>query len=201
MIIAFLLVIAHLFPLQPVPLCIIRSKAGVFPNQKFLIMAMTTLGAFTVTRFPKRTLAFVGHTGPYMNNPALFEELFSKVLAWAAPKGLLEGPGVESISIYHDDPEKVPPAKQRISVGFTVPAGAPAEGEIRMMEIPAGHYAVGSFEIFPDQYGAAWEEMMGFIRDENLSPAAGPMYESYKNDPRRHPEGKHLVDICVALRD
>lgn len=161
----------------------------------------TITGKFTVTQFPKRTFAYVRNVGPYMGDSALFERLFNQVMAWAGPKGLMQRPGMESISVYHDDPEKVPAEKSRISVGFTVPEGTLPEGDIQIMELPAGKYAVGSFELLPHEYGTAWKEIYEFIFGEKLTPTSdGPVYESYKNDPRQHPEGRHAVDICVALK-
>jgi AraC family transcriptional regulator len=155
-----------------------------------------------IVEFPKRKLAYVRHVGPFMGNEELFENLFKEVMEWAGPEGHMTIPDMEAISIYHDDPETVPQGKQRISVGFTVPISIEhATGNIQIMEIPAGKYALGHFSIKPNEYGEAWEEMMHFIAEENLSMADGPMYESYKNDPRTHPEGLHLVDICVALME
>ena len=163
---------------------------------------MTSLGEFTILHFPKRTLAYIRHTGPYMGDTALFERLFKQVMAWVAPKGLLQGPDNEAMTIYHDHPDYVPVEKQRISVGFTVPEGTEGEGDIQIMELPAGRYAVGTFEILPDQYGLAWGQMMEYVQTEKLMlTEAGPVYESYKNDPREHPEGKHVVDICLALQN
>ncbi len=154
---------------------------------------------FKTVEFPKRTFAYIRNVGPYMGDTTLFERLFQKVLDWMTPKGLLQ-PTSESISIYHDDPEKVPVANQRISVGFTVPEGTQGDGDIQIMEIPAGKYAVGSFEISTEEYGQSWEELFKYIGENHLIPGNGVMYESYKNDPRQHPEGKHVVDICVAIR-
>ena len=157
---------------------------------------------FKIVEFPKRNFAYVRHVGPYMGNTKLFEDLFNEVAKWASPQGFMNIPDMEAITIYHDNPETVPPEKQRISVGFTVPLSVVhADEDIEVMDIPAGKYALGHFEILPEDYGEAWEQMTDFISEEQLVMGDGPMYESYKNDPRTHPEGKHLVDICVALME
>jgi len=156
---------------------------------------------FKIVEFPKRRFAYVRHVGPYQGRPELFEQLFNKVSEWATPQGFMNIPDMEAITIYHDSPELVPEEKQRISVGFTIPLSVKhAEGDIEVMKIKSGKYALGHFEILPEDYGEAWEEMMGFISDEKLVMADNAiMYESYMNDPHKHPEGKHKVDICVAL--
>ena len=132
-----------------------------------------------------------------MGDSKLFERLFNKVVAWLTAKRLFQTTA-ECISIYHDDPESVPIEEQRISVGFTVVEGAEGDGDIQIMDIPAGKYFIGSFEILPSEYGQAWLEVMSELNKNRLT-ISGVMYESYKNDPNIHPEGRHIVDICTAV--
>ena len=152
---------------------------------------------FKIVELPERTFAFIRNVGPYQGNTELFGRLFNEVVGWMTPKNLML-PTSECLSMYHDDPETVPAAEQRISVGFTVPEGTKGEGNIQIMKIPAGKFFIGSFEIFANEYGQAWEEVMKYVAENKLN-VGGPMYESYKNDPKTHPEGKHVVDICVAV--
>ncbi len=150
-------------------------------------------------RLPERKLAFVRHTGPYAGDTALFERLFNRVHGWIQSKGLIHE-NMEAITVYHDDPETVPPDQQRISVGFTLPdtfAGKPS-ADVQLLDLPESDYVVASYEILPRQYGEAWTSVFTFMGEHGLAPT-GLMYESYKNDPHQHPEGKHLVDICVAI--
>ena len=160
-------------------------------------METKTLATFKTVDLPKRTLAYVRNVGPYQGDTKLFEKLFNEVSSWLMSKDLLI-PHAECISIYHDDLETVPVEKQRISVGFTVPEGTIGEGNIKIMEIPAGKFFTGTFEIFPNEYGMAWEELMTELYKSNLKLGEF-MYESYKNDPNEHPEGKHITDICVSV--
>lgn len=153
-----------------------------------------------IVKKPERTLAFVSNTGPYMGDQALFERLFSRVLRWTRRRGLMRS-DLEAISIYHDDPEQVAPEDQRISVGVTVPKGTTPDGDVGIMMIPAGDFAVGSFEIDPDEYCNCWKEVMDWVRDNGKMVIPGPMYESYRNDPGMHPLGKHIVDICVPVSE
>lgn len=160
-------------------------------------MLTKTKASFKTEHLPKRSFAYIRNVGPYMGDSKLFQRLFNEVIAWLEGKNLLL-PTAECISMYHDDPQTVPQAQQRISVGFTVPEGTEGEGNIEVMEIPEGKFFIGSFEILPDEYGEAWGELMQKMTEKKLI-VGGPMYESYKNDPKNHPEGKHLVDICTAV--
>lgn len=159
----------------------------------------TMTATFKSVKYPERTFAYVRHMGPYMGDTALFASLFEQVTTWMKKKDLFM-PDTEAISIYHDDPKHVPVDQQRISVGFTVPIEAEGAGDVRLMKIPTGKFAVGSFVIDANEYADAWEAMMEYMKENNLMFLNGLMYESYKNDPSKHPQGKHLVDICVAIK-
>lgn len=150
-----------------------------------------------IAKLPKKTLAFIRHTGPYAGNERLFERLFLQVSTWVKNRGMIL-PVHEAITVYHDNPERVPEDRQKISVGYTVPDDTKGKGNIEIMQIPAGEYVIGSFEIPAEGYGEAWNETMRFIREHKYAPS-GLMYESYKNDPRTHPEGMHQVDICIGV--
>lgn len=165
-------------------------------NPEIIQQAQTS--KIEIVEMPGRIFAYVRNVGPYMGDTALFGRLFNEVSNWAGPKGLLANSEIEAISVYHDDPESVLPAEQRISVGFIVPYGTKGEGDIEIMELPSGQYVVGSFELLPNEYGNAWTEVMRYV-DSTAHRPIGMMYESYKNDPNEHPEGKHLVEICVAV--
>jgi AraC family transcriptional regulator len=159
---------------------------------------VTAISNIRITDLPKRTLAYVRNVGPYMGDTELFGRLFNQVNEWAASKGHMTEK-TEAISVYHDDPYTVPMDKQRISVGFTVPEGTEATDNIRIMEIPAGKYVVGSYELLPHEYGDAWMEVYNFIKTEGLE-STHLNFECYKNDPETHPEGRHVVDICIHMK-
>lgn len=161
-------------------------------------MTNATLDVTTV-RLPQRKLAYVRHVGPYAGDSELFGRLFGTVSSSLAARSLLK-PGAEAITVYHDDPESVPADKQRISVGFTVPVDAKPNDGIQILDLPESDYVVGSFELLPHQYPEAWTELFAYMGENGLAPSTGLMYESYKNNPETHPTGKHLVDICVAVK-
>lgn len=160
-------------------------------------MTETTLELHRV-RLPKRTLAYIRNIGPYMGDTELFKRLFNKVSGSLAKRNLF-GPNSEAITVYHDDPETVAPEKQRISVGFTVADGTQPDDDIQILGLPEGDFVVGSFELLPSEYGEAWTNTFAFMGEEGLQPT-GLMYESYKSDPKEHSDGRHKVDICVAVK-
>lgn len=158
-------------------------------------------GKVEVKDLEEMHVAYVRHIGPYQGNDQLFGELFGKIFRWAGPRGLVRMPETKAITIYHDNPEITDDDKLRISVGITVPNGTPVDGEVGMTSVPAGRYAMARFELDPDQYGDAWNWTCGtWLPDSGYQPDERPTFELYYNDPKEHPEGKHIVDICVPVK-
>ncbi len=146
-------------------------------------------------------VAYVRHIGPYKGDSSLFEGLFQKIFTWAGPRGLLSRSDFKVLSVYHDDPEITDVDKLRTSVCITVPKETEVGGEVGKMTIPKGKYAKGKFEIGPDEFQAAWDTMCGgWFPESGYQPGDGLCFESYLNDPREHPEGKHIVEIFIPAK-
>jgi AraC family transcriptional regulator len=149
---------------------------------------------------PATTLAYVRHVGPYAGDTELFGRLFGRIFQWAGPRGLL-GPGTRMLTVYHDDPGVTPPEKLRISTCLTVPAGTAADRDVGVMELPAARTAAARFEIDACDYAGAWAWVFGtWLPASGYQPADGLPYEVYLNDPSKHPQGKHVAEICVPVK-
>lgn len=147
------------------------------------------------------TVVYVRHVGPYAGNAGLFEELYGKLCKWAGPRDLINPPETKFLCIYHDNPDITEEDKLRVSVCLTVPEGTEVSGEIGKTAIPGGKYAIGRFEIDPSEYGEAWQFLCGeWLPSSGYEPDDRPCFELAVNDPREHPEGKHIVDIYEPVR-
>ncbi len=154
-----------------------------------------------VKDFPETTLAYVRYVGPYKGDGQLFEGLFSKLFSWAGPRGLLNYPDTKTIIIYHDNPEITDETKLRVSVSISVPADTAVEGEIGKMVLPAGKYALARFELSDDEYQEAWDWVYrDWLPESGYQPDDRPCFEMYHNDPKTHPQGKSIVDICIGVK-
>ena len=146
------------------------------------------------------TVAYVRHMGPYAGDANLFAALYGQLCQWAGPRGFLEGEP-EFLSIYHDNPEITEEEKLRISICLTVPEGTEAEGSVNIMKVPGGKYGVGHFEIDVSEYGEAWSYLCGeWLAASGYEPDERPCFEIMVNDPKDHPQGKHIVDIYEPVR-
>ncbi|MFC1569922.1 GyrI-like domain-containing protein [bacterium] len=153
-----------------------------------------------VKQVPAMTVAYVRHIGPYQGNEKLFEGLFGKLITWAGPRDLI-GADTQCITIYHDNPDVTDDDKLRISCCVTVPENTVVDGEIGKMTIEGGKYAIAHFEIFPDQYGDAWNALYGgWLPESGYQPDDRPCFELYSSNPKKHPEGKHVVDIYMPVK-
>jgi AraC family transcriptional regulator len=163
-------------------------------------MQTTEPQSVSVQNLPAMTVAYLRHTGPYAGNAELFGRLFGQLMRWAGPRGLL-GPEAKMLTLYHDNPEITEEEKLRISVCVTVPPGTMADGEIGIMEVPAGPCAVAQFEIDPALYGAAWNWLYGkWLPESGYQPDDRLCYELYLNDPEKHPQKKHVVAIVAPVK-
>jgi AraC family transcriptional regulator len=155
-----------------------------------------------VKDMPEFHVAYVRHIGPYKGNSELFEKLFEKLMKWAGPRGLLRFPETKVLAVYHDDPKITDEGKLRTSACITIPKDTPVEGEIGKMAISGGKYAMARFELADSsEYEGAWDMVFGvWLPESGYQPDDGPCYELYLNDPKEHPENKHIVDICIPVK-
>jgi AraC family transcriptional regulator len=148
--------------------------------------------------FPKTTIAYVRHTGPYKGNEGLFEKLYADLFAWAGPRNLSSQPDVRTFNVYHDDPGVTEEEKLRLSVGLSVPSDTKVDGQIGKMDLDGGKYVVARFELGPMDYQKAWSWLFGdWFPSSGYQPADGPCFEMCGD---KVDDGLHKVDICVPVK-
>jgi AraC family transcriptional regulator len=154
-----------------------------------------------VKDMPEMTLAYVRYVGPYKGDGKLFEGLFTKLFQWAGSRDLIRFPETKTIIIYHDNPDITDETKLRVSVSISVPPDTAVDGEIGKMVLPAGKYALARFELSDQEYQEAWDWVYRtWLPESGYQPDDRPSYEMYHNDPKTHPEGKSIVDICIGVK-
>ena len=149
-----------------------------------------------VKELPTLTVAYARHVGAYNQ----INEAFVRLYRWAGPRGLL-AENTQHLATYHDDPDVTPTDKLRSSACISVPQGTKVDGDIGLMTIQGGTFAVGYFEIAEEQFGDAWNALMGeWLPSSGYQPDDRMCYELYLNDPDKHPEKKFIVDICEPVK-
>ena len=127
------------------------------------------------------------------------EGAFERLLQWAYPRGLVTAPGMQLLSVYHDNPEVTPTEKLTADAAMTVPGDVRTDGEIGQYEVSGGKYAVGRFEIGMEEFPDAWRAMFRLLDEHGCRCTEKHHYEIYRNNREEHPRRKWIVDICIPV--
>lgn len=149
-----------------------------------------------IEKIEKMRVAYVRYMGPYAGNTELFSNLYSRLFAWAGPRGVDTR---ATYVIYHDDPAVTEEKNLRVSVCTPIEDDVKVSGEICEMSIGGGEYAVGSFTVKPDEFGDAWNCMCGeWLPRSGYQPADSAPFERYGASCETA-DGRMKVDICIPV--
>jgi AraC family transcriptional regulator len=159
-------------------------------------MDMTITYQVTMRETPAVKVAALAHHGDYMTIGSTFERL----AALAGAQGLLE-PSARSFGIYYDDPAAVAREDLRSDACLTVPGDWMPNGDLRLLEIRGGRYAVpthvGPYAELHVPY--AW--LYGaWLPQSGEEAADAPCIEAYLNDARVVPPSELRTEIWLTLR-
>lgn len=148
-----------------------------------------------VKQMPELKVAYIRHIGEYQKITGVFERL----IRWMNRTGNF-GSDTKGVCVYHDDPKVTQQEQLRTSVAFTVGDEAKADGEVGILKVKPGKYAVGHFEVSKEEFEEAWTYMCAWTIENGYEASEGDYYEVYHNDYNTHPEKKFIVDICIPVR-
>ncbi|WP_426949978.1 AraC family transcriptional regulator [Bacillus mycoides] len=149
----------------------------------------------------KVNVAYIRHVGTYKELAIDFPKMIEKLFHYASEQNYHAFEDTKVLTIYHDHHEFTEDYHLRTSLCITIPDEASVgTSDIGIMAIPSGTYAIGHFEIFQDEYKGAWNFLYGeWLPNSGYKPRDSYPFEVYRNDPRQHPENKHIVDIYVPI--
>jgi AraC family transcriptional regulator len=157
-------------------------------------------GKIDLINLEELQVVYVRHTGTYETLAKEYARLLQRLFVQAGRQNLLAEGQNKVLAIYHDNPEFSDKNQFRTSLCLTISNHLkPSEGEgLEMMILVGGLYAVGHFEIMPDQYSDAWNYMyQEWITGSGYIPRDSYPFEMYMNVPG--PGDKHIVDIYVPI--
>jgi AraC family transcriptional regulator len=154
----------------------------------------------TIQDIPSFRVAFVKHMKGYADSAgigAAFETLF----AWAGPRGVMS-PDMRVMGMPLDNPDITPKDKCRYYACLEVSDRAKAEGEVGVMGIRNGAYAVGRFSGSGDVFKEAYDYMYGtWLPKSGCQPDDAPAYERYIGEPGGTPAKPRFVfDLCIPVK-
>ena len=173
--------------------------AGPMVRNKEITMTNVPLEV-KVRRLAPATLAYIRHIGPYKGDTALFRRLFTQLFAWAGARGLV-GSDPTHLSLFQDNPNLTPAAKQRLEVALVVPAGTGPSGEIGIKNMEGGLYATARVRVLIQDYAAQWDALVAdWLPGSGYQPDHRPGMEFYLNNPDTDPEGRYHIEMCLPVR-
>ena len=125
------------------------------------------------------TLAYVEHRGSYDEIP--FQKYMEKLYGWAKEKHIR--PGLFSIGIYYDSPDRTPPEKCRSEIGIPIYGEVEPEDDIRIKEVPSMEVATISHKGPSSDYPKTYDALSKWIA-ENGYEWVGPSFETYTRRPQ-----------------
>lgn len=177
-----------------------RSPAEIHHRQTGQPPEMIAPLFINIEEQPQKRLAYVRHTGSYKGNAELFRTLFGKLERWVR-KNHINQENASAYCLYHDQSDQTIDDRLRLSVCVDVESHVQPSGEINIMALDGGKYAVGRFVVSPQDYQGAWNYMLfqwlpdsGYLFDDRLP------YERYSRDVTAPAGDKLVVDICIPVR-
>lgn len=148
-----------------------------------------------IKELPSQRVIYLRHVGPY----AEVGSAWGRLCAWAGQHGFF-GPNARFLGASYDDPENTPAAELRYDACITIDRRAETDGEIGVMEVGGGEYAVavheGPYEKFMETYSAIYG---GFLSEQGCRPGEGPCLEFYLNSPESTPPAELRTEVCVPI--
>jgi len=157
---------------------------------------LTMKNNIEIKEMPEMKLVYCRHKGAFH----LIGEAYEKLFKWAGPRGLLNNKNLKTATVYHDDPNVTEIENVRQSACITVDHDVKTEGEFGYMTLPGGKHAVGRFEVTPEGFEKAWNDMCVWLSGSGYQPADAYPYELYHRSPDDHPENKFELDICIPVK-
>lgn len=155
----------------------------------------TAMYDITIEKTPPMRLAAMDHRGDYNEIGKTFDPLF----AWAGARGLL-GPQTRSFGVYYDDPDSVPVRDLRSVAGLIVGPDFVANGDVRIVELPAMEVASLTHKgPYAELKGAYDYLYRNWLPKSGREPGALPCFEEYLNNPRTLPPTEWLTKVSMPL--
>jgi AraC family transcriptional regulator len=149
---------------------------------------------------PPLRVAYVKHMKGYEDSEGI-GNAFQTLFCWAGPRGVAS-PEMKVLGMPLDDPDITPKEKCRYYACLAVSERAQPQGEVNIMTIRAGKYAVGRFSGGAGVFKRAYAYMYGeWLPKSGWQPDDAPCYESYIGEPAGTPENPRFVfDLYIPVK-
>lgn len=144
-------------------------------------------------------VAYVKHLKGY-EDAAGIKNAFEKLFMWAGPRGFM-GKDIKVIGMSLDNPDVTPKNKCRYYACVEVSGEAKPDGEVGIMEIHEGTYAVAHFKGKNEIFKKAYDLMFGaWLPQSGYEPDNFPCFEVYSNNPEEQKNKTFEFDLYIPVK-
>jgi AraC family transcriptional regulator len=119
---------------------------------------------------------------------------------WAEPRDLWTADRL-CFGVPHDNPRVTDPAKCRYDAAIAVPESFSANGDVNLVELPGGKFAVARFVGKPWEIGPVYDRLFAeWLPQSGYQPDDRPILERYKGEPYDAVTGDITCDLCAPIR-
>ncbi len=140
-------------------------------------------------------LASIEHHG----STSTLSQTFDKLMAWAKESGNDHNPGARVVSIFHTSLKDTPEDNIHISACLEVDTEMKPDGTVGYKYLDPGMCLVTRQELGIDEFEKAWTEFYATAKSEGHEWSSMPPFEIYYNDPKKTPDDKFIVDLCIPI--
>lgn len=156
--------------------------------------------SINIQEIPDMYVAYLRYIGSYKGNIDLYTRLFSKLFKWADSHNIFTKE-TRILALYNDLTDITDESKLKLTVCITIDNKITPSPPFGKLKIIGGKYAICRFEILKDDFENAWNAMYGeWLPQSGYLPDDKPSFELFYNDPYKHPEHKHIVDLCIPVK-
>lgn len=173
-----------------------RTNKELHIMKKEIINADLSLKAPKIVTLEPKSFIYISLTGKYgtLDYGKTYEQLWGVIKSQK-----LFTKGIETISVFYDDPKITESSLQRTDVGLAIQKSAHSEGEVSFRTLPGGKYAVFFYQGSYAHLGAVDDIAMRWVVESEYQLRDEPLFEKYLNDARRTAEEKLKTEIYIPI--
>lgn len=149
----------------------------------------------TTQYIPEIKLAYVRHWG----NPYTIHEAFDKLLAWCQNVHY-DSKGKDYFTLFHDNPNLTIEYKIQQSACIEIRKQTNLSSTISTLSIPAQKYVIGKFQLSDHEFEMAWDSMIVWINEKNISTTDGHIFERFLNNSLFDDSSMYQVEIGIPIK-
>ena len=154
--------------------------------------------AVRIEDVPPFRVAYVKHMKGYGDSEGI-GSAFQTLFCWAGPRGLMS-PDMRVLGLSLDNPDITPKDKCRYYACLAVTGKAEPDGDVGVMDIRPGKYAVARFTGGAGVFKRAYDFMFGrWLPASGWQPDDAPAFESYIGEPGTGPKA-FTFDLYIPVK-